>query len=254
MYDYIAETSEATEVAGTLYRVRVEYDQDGTGNPRDEYDTHAGVLVVYARHYTLPCEEGPASRSAAQLAEYLDEYRQYGQGYGHSFRVLSRWLRMFHGATVVLPVYASGGDDRLTTGGLDDDGDAAIGVVYDTPDARRVGWGDEVPSVEVIASALAGEVADYAAWSRGEMTVWTVESYTLAEDEGPDDADSEGWDYVESCGGYYSVEDAMAEGRMEGLDPIVAQARERVAVQAADLADAEAEIDEMRLAEIGGAV
>ncbi len=200
MNGYTIETTDPVQVGDTLYRLAITYDPHGE-NPREWSDTHMGVMVAYHRNYSLPCEDGGNGYAGAQIAKYLNEHREYGSGYGHSFRALRRWLRMFHGASVVLPIYATGGEDRLYAGKLDDNGEGACGLIYDTPDTRRRGWGEDVsPATWVTVDNLRGEVDQYATWAHGEMTAWAVESYHLAHGEDPADVDTDDPALVAWCG------------------------------------------------------
>lgn len=280
MNDSTAETGDPIRAAGTdtLYRLRITYDA-GFGNPRTEYDHFLGVMAARHREYNLPQEDDTnphQPHKGAWLAEQLDDRRTGGGPDGRSFRAVSRWLRTFHGATVVLPLYVTGGDDRLVAGGLDDDGDACCGLIYDTPATRARYYGDDPEGDDpaTIAAMLTREVEQYTAWAQGEMTSWVVESYELPSDdldalaeaidaaelsvqrsaatEAYDDAiarargdytaeedDAPGWMTVDSCGGYYSVDEARQMGT-----PALLAAVEEAEQGAANRADANREDDE----------
>lgn len=251
MNDYTAETTDPVQIGDTLYRLRIDYDPHYPDSPRVDRDMHAGVMAAHHRGYHLPAEDDTNPRqgsTGAYLAAALDMRRCYGGGEGRSFRAMRRWLRMFHGASVVLPVYATGNDDRLQAGDLADDGEGACGLIYDTPDTRRRGWGDDSsPATWVTVDNLRAEVEQYATWAAGEMTAWAVERCDLAHDEDPAEVDDDsGWTTVESCGGYYSVAEARECGEHDGLHPTVEDARQA-------LADNAAEDAELRIAEMGGA-
>lgn len=195
--DNTIETSKViTNDAGT-FRLVVVADPEGTGNPREEYDP-IGVLVAHYHGYALP-QEGD------QPSTITDKLRETDVG----FRVVSRWLRMVHGASVVLPIFSGGGNElRLSPGTVDDNADgAAIGVIYDTPETRRHMPEDATP--EQIAQWLRAEVDQYTVWACGEMTAWEVQR--LVGDDGNDEA----WEPVESVSGYYSTEEAREAGMPE---------------------------------------
>lgn len=169
-------------------------------SPREESDTHLGVMVAAYPFYSLPHEDGPVT--GAHVKEAVS---------GHDFRVVRRWLRMFHGARVVLPIYSSGGSDlRLVAGDGAEGEDATagnyIGVIYDTPKTRE---GENVSEAETIRW-LRLEVAAYDAWANGEMTGYQVQRLT-GEDEEADEA----WELVDEdaaeSGGYFSVEEAREQ-------------------------------------------
>lgn len=197
--DNTIETSKViTNDAGTV-RLQVVADPEGTGNPREDYDC-LGVLVAHYHGYALP-HEGDRPNTIT------DKLRESDVG----FRVVSRWLRMSHGASVVLPIFSSGGNElRLSAGTVDDDADAdgaAIGVIYDTPETRK-GLREGV-APEQIAAWLRTEVDQYTVWACGEMTAWEVQR--LVGDPEQDEA----WEPVESVSGYYSTEEAREVGLPE---------------------------------------
>lgn len=181
-------------------------------SPREEYDHHVGVMVAHDQGYVLPSEGDRANT-------IMDKLRESDVG----FRAVSRWLRMFHGATVVLPIYRAGGNElRLSAGTADDNGDgAAIGVIYDTPQTRREVWGDRMPAPVYVETSLRDEVEQYDVWSAGEMTAWEVQRFTG--DEDADEDDDEVWEQLHNCGGYYSTEEAREQGMPE-LERIAADA------------------------------
>lgn len=230
--DYTIETDESTVNAAGEWRVRYATDPYGI-NPREDFD-QLGVMVAQARGYALPAE----GEHGSWIGSHLRDARR---GYAHctdvhDFRVISRYLRLFCGATVVLPLYDGGGNDvRLVAGTADDEDDhSAVGLIYDTPATRKAILGEETVEPESIAAILAGEVRAYAAWAAGEMVVWVIEQ-----------RDGDEWEPIESCGGYYSVEDARESAQAEVQ-----------AVAAGELArwlDDEAEVADLRAAELGGA-
>lgn len=118
-------------------------------------------------------------------------------------RVVTRWLRLVHGATVVLPLYlldhsglsmSAGSPSASDPGGWDT---SMVGLIFDTPDKRE----EFGTALENIEAALRGEVETYSAWLEG-----MVYRYTAYGEDGEE---------VASCGGYYEEEDALTDGLAE---------------------------------------
>lgn len=118
-------------------------------------------------------------------------------------RVVTRWLKVFHGATVVLPLYlydhsgismSAGTEATLAPRGWDT---SVVGLIFDTPEKREE-WGTPLERVE---EALRGEVETYSAYLEG-----MVYRYTAYGEDGEE---------VSSCGGYYEEADALADGLAE---------------------------------------
>lgn len=217
MDDYVIEEGKTiTNDAGT-FRVLVLADPEGTGgNPREEYDGHAGTIVVksYPRHIT-PQEDVPGLHHNTVLAAIEDT----------RFRVVARWLRLVHGASVVLPLYNAGNLDapRLApgTGAEDEDADPGnyIGVVFDTRDGwERLGITLDSPDAHArsmatvtrddVIDTLRTEVLQYNAWAHGEMTSWRI-------DRTDKPGDDEVWEVMESAGGFYTAQEAREDGTRE---------------------------------------
>lgn len=207
MSEIIEVSKEIATDAGT-YRAVVLADPDYPANPRVDSDVHLGVIVASYPGHNLPNED--------------IDYARFGE---HRFRVVARWLRMFHGATVVLPIYSGGGGPelRLLVGLRGDEANAGdyIGIIYDTAETRAKGWGEETPARDVVERALRAEVAQYDAWANGEMTMWAVQ-HSAAEESNEDD--SADWETIDDCGGYYSIEEARGEG-VRALEAIAAEAQ-----------------------------
>lgn len=223
MDDYVIEEGkEITTDAGT-FRALVVADPEGF-NPRTNYDHHAGTIVADFRGYTLPQEDRPGLHHNTVLAAIED----------HPFRVVARWLRLFHGASVVLPLYNAGGNGgpRLSPGSGAEDEDASpgnyigvtfdsadrwaeLGLTYDSPEARE----KRLPTItrDDVVESLRAEVLQYNTWAHGEMLGWRVDRTANA-------GDDEVWETVESAGGYFTVEDARADGTEE-LETIAAEAQ-----------------------------
>lgn len=162
---------------GTPFRAILKVDTDARDlNPRETGDAHVGVMFCLRdSRYGVP-EEG-------DLKWDLEDAIQ-----DRKFPVVARWLRLFHGATVVLPL----GHRGISVGKPDDDDDPGnyFGVIYDTPETRKVTGCTDAESVR---AALEGEVDEYRAWAEGEVFGVLVQQGTLTEDgnEEYDDDDSE---------------------------------------------------------------
>lgn len=156
-------------VDDVVYRVYLEQDSD-CESPRDN-DSTAGVIVTEGGprnpYYAWPTEDGDMISAWSVRCAMED----------HSFRVVARWLRMFHGATVVLPLH-SGEGDRPSAGDATDTPDAGnyLGVTFDQPSTRKTTG----VAAEDMASALSVDVDEYSTWARGDC--W---GYVIEKDERP---------------------------------------------------------------------
>jgi hypothetical protein len=202
MSDYSAETSAPIRNKAGTFRVRVEYDQDGTGNPRDN-DCNTGTMVLSHRGYNLP-SEGDVS-----FIDQIDRAMERG-GPLLAARYL-RYLTLTTAANaVVLTVYGyDHGQLRLKagerTGSFADKWDSGIaGVIYALrDDIAKAHEGYPMPSDDDIATWLKSEVQEYDTWANGEMTGFIVEVQC---------GKCQAWRHVDSCWGFYSVSDAMEQG------------------------------------------
>lgn len=178
-----------------VYRVRIVLDAAGL-DPRGECDL--GVIVTARqRDHDWPREDGDTV-SAATVECAIDE---------HEYRVVARWLRLFHGATVVLPLYR--GTDGPSIGGTEDTprrGDY-IGVMFDQPSTREC----RGTPPDLMVTGLTDELAGYASWAAGEVYGWIVER---SSDDGAT------WEHVESLWGHIGRNWAEASAR-EGLDDVI---------------------------------
>ena len=237
MYDYAHVVAETTATDGTPFRVILEPDIDRTDlNPRDDYSNAGVIHVLDQRRYDVPQESDVPGIDAA-----IEE---------HDFRAVARWLRIFHGATAVLPLYSSysGNEWNIAAGDLDDAPEAGdyIGVTYDTAQTRKdTGFVSPVQ----MAAAMAADVQTYRSWAEGDVWGHIVQRADL-------DADGEitGWDAADdmgsSCWGFIGQQWAE-EAAQEALDSVVADYDEQVAERRQQEADDEEEIDSLRLAELG---
>lgn len=181
-------------------RVRVVLDTDPTGcHPREW--TQLGTMVMGHRRYDLPRE--------GDLASEVDGALQ-----NHSFPVVARWLRAFHGATVVLPIWGyDHGSLAISTshrGQFSDRWDSGfLGIIYDTPEGRE----NTGAPADDIERQLAAEVDEYNQFLQGECYGYVVEELVHYQ-EVDGERTHEEWEHVDSCWGFLGEADyAMAEGR-----------------------------------------
>lgn len=217
------------------YRARVVQDTEPAIDPRKDY-SNAGRIVALDgdRWDQRPQEDGPDRYSRANAASILDAIQD------HSFPVVSRWLRVFHGATVVLPLY--GMLHGLQAGDPDaqNPADGYSGVTFDTPQSRQDTIGEglipterEVPTMR---AALVADVDTYTAWAAGNVYGWIVERR-------PVDSGAE-WEDLDSVWGYigeteYPMSEAVSTAECYRTEDDQAEA------------DDQAEIDDLRRTELG---
>lgn len=219
--DIIAETQAQD---GT--RLYVELIPDtGAEDPRG-WISRAGVIHVV----DLPRTRVPRESDVPGLDDVITD---------HDFRAVARWLRMVHGATVVLPLYSVGGDGAIAAGTADEMPTAGNydGVTFDTP-ATRAECFTPTTSTTIVAAALAADVATYAQWAEGD--VW---GYLVARQDTGEEMDS--------CWGFIGREWAEQAAR-EAMDTAVADLDDQAAAAAQQAADEAAELDDLRLVELGG--
>lgn len=200
-------TVTVTTPEGT-FRVRaVDAVAEPEDNPR-RFDGTIGIMVL--RHSTIDVP------NEGELGEDIDSVlmdREYGETFAERLTMLTGWLKIEHGARVVLPVYGySHGDFRMKAGErthpFDDAFDSGVlGVVYDDPGHDH---GDMTP--EQIAEELAAEVATYDQWASNDVYSWVIER--------PVDG---GWEEIDTDfpGIYYSEQAALDDGllRVPGYTP-----------------------------------
>jgi hypothetical protein len=242
MSDYVAHTE---TIRG--YTVEIIADTDGALDPRRDY-SQLGVMLCEHPRYTLGDTDDAAPYKAA-----LERFAEGRFG----LRAFVRWLRVFHGTTVVLPLYLydhsgitmSAGADLLAgsdpnpmsrRGRFGGDGagwdTSTVGLIFDTAERRK-----EIGTpVEHVEEVLRGEVSEYALHLEGN-----VYGYVITNPSG---------DEVGACWGFISEPDGhvLEEARLSVPDEPAesaeaAEARKRQAVRSAVAAhgDAEALLAEM---------
>ena len=234
-------TIDEQTITGTRfeYRARVVQDTEPAIDPRKDYSNAGRIVALDADWRTeRPQEDGPDRYSRANAASILDAIQD------HSFPVVSRWLRVFHGATVVLPLY--GLLNGLQAGDPDaqDPADGYSGVTFDTPDSRVEICGDLIdPSARYsskdlaqITRALVADVDTYTAWAAGNVYGWIVERRPVDSDDEWEDLDSV-WGYIGET--EYPMSEAVS----------TAESYRTEDDQAAT--DDAAEIESLRLSELG---
>lgn len=205
---------ETTAEDGAPFRVVLELDQDSADlNPRDNDDFLTGVIVALDtpdRMSWRPREDADDQANSATIVDAIQD---------HAFPVISRWLRIFHGATVVLPLYE--GTDGLSTGEADDTAgpDEYRGVTFDTP-ATRKAIGQASP--DEMARMLTSDVDTWSEWARGEVYGWVIQRGEIDED-GETVWDESGDD---SCWGFIGEWHARESARVALDDFIRAYDRE----------------------------
>jgi hypothetical protein len=237
MYEHVVAETTATD--GTPFRVILEPDTDRTDlDPRKDY-SNAGVMYVQTqRRYNVP-QEADLGWASPDLDDAIDR---------HDFRVVARWLRIFHGATAVLPLYSpySGNEFNISAGDLDDAPEAGdyIGVTFDTAATRKdTGFVSPVR----MAACLAADVATYRQWAEGDVWGYRVQRGTTTDEE----TDSTEWyDDEDSCWGFIDQQWAE-EAAEEALDSVVATYVDQVAEAAQRAAEDEEEIADLRRTELG---
>jgi hypothetical protein len=177
-----------TTSAGT-FRVNYFYDDDAE-SPR--HWSNVGRMVLSHRRYDLPSEDEDAARALEH----------------HSPHVVARWLRIFRGASVVLPVwgYDHGAisfraGDRL--GQYADRWDSGLaGLIFDTPETRE----ETGCPPELIDEALRGEVSTFSDWSNGMFVGFVIERLDDPDGEADPDDDGATWTETED-GALWGIED-----------------------------------------------
>jgi hypothetical protein len=215
--------AETTAQDGTRFRVILVPDQDAA-NPRDDC-APAGVMHMLdqPRHYV------PQESDIPGLASKIED---------HDFKIIARWLKIVHGASVVLPLYWTGYD--VPSAGTADETPRAgdyVGVTFDTPEAIQRGWLTH-PGTDVMAAALAADVEVYRQWAEGEVYGYIVERG----DDGKE---------VDSCFGFIGTEWAEEAAR-EALESAVAAYDDEKAQEAAEAAQDDGEVADLMAAETGG--
>lgn len=233
-------------ITGTRYeyRARVVQDEHGDVDSPREWSNVARLCLSH-RRYDLPWEDDTTGERVREAME---------RG---GLRLAARYLSVVHDA-VVLPVW--GYDHGALTfsagtraGAYADVWDSGLaGLAYMPRDVAR----DELmaPSTaetldDVAARAITGEVETFAAWSRGDVYGWVVERRPLDE---YGDADVFGdWDELDSCWGYVGETEYPLAEALDNADAYRTADDAQATADAQAAADDAAEVESLRLAELG---
>lgn len=235
-YDIVDETTAAD---GTPFRVILEIDED----PMDPREHGDAFLAVIHTAQGSGWDAGPREAKVPGLDYAMEHY---------SFQAAARWLRMFHGATVVLPLSWTGSRYQpmgLHTGYVDDTdgpGDYA-GVVFDTPETRTL----IEPVEHVTEAALTEEVDEWSKYARGEVFGYVVQRGELDEDgdvlessyADTDELDDSLWGLVGEEYAQQEARNALANA-VDAYNMDIAQDAERTA-------EDEEEVTSLRRTEVG---
>lgn len=187
--------------------VRIIHQDDDCSYADPRQNTNVGTFVHWHRRYELGDREIDSQENEAM--------RRGG------VKLLSRYLTLARGATIVIPVglldhsgltiYAGGGPHWSDSAGWDS---GTVGVIYDTPESREE---TGVP-LDKIEEALRSEIEEYDKYLRGEIYGFVV---------GDDDLE-------DSCGGHLGLEYAK-EAANEAADMIADAWREKKRIVAASM-------------------
>lgn len=171
---------EAVADDGKRFRALLEVDVD-CENPRDNASLMGMIVHVRDRHHIVP-QEGELAQT---IAEACDE---------HDFPVVARWLKIFHGAAVVLPLAyraLSAGDrnDTNTIGNY-------WGVIWTKEEAGLF-------DADTLADQLIGECDEYGQWAEGECFGVVIE---ISDDD-------ESWEHRDSVWGLIGDDYAREQAR-----------------------------------------
>jgi len=179
-----------------------EYCMEGA-NPRDF--TNVGTFVHWHRDYILGDREINGT-----------ERKLIDRG---GLRALTRWLTLFGGATVVMPVgmidhsgisvYAGGGAHWSDSAGWDS---GTVGVIFDTPESREE---TGVP-LDKIEEALREEIKQYDLYVTGQVYGYQVGERTVED----------------SCWGFLGL-DAVKEAANESASELAADYKEMLRIETA---------------------
>lgn len=182
------------------YRIEIHYDHDSQhADPRDA--DNLGVLFAPHRSYTLGDANHP-SDEYDQASRAFEHFTEYGNRGG--IRAFERWLKVYLGASVVLPLglidhsgismYVGGGAHAMDPGGWDS---GTIGVIFDTTSTREATGAP----IEDIERQLIAEVEEYDLYLTGQVYGFVI-------------YDPDGDDTNESCWGFlgekYVIEEAKS--------------------------------------------
>ncbi len=191
------------------YRVRLEYDDSGE-KPYDE-----GAVPILSREFGRYSNRWEAVNEQGKDFESI--ISELYNRFDNEEEVIERFLKIFHGAYSV--EWSSSQDNRY--------------LAFDTAAWREhVGlsdeWLDRDSDIKQDRSKLAvGSLSEIMAWANGEVYGWIVErklaTYTTYKDpttgETVRETESEDWEIMDSCWGFYGDEYAR-EAATEEFDRV----------------------------------
>lgn len=235
----MSEPIETVEIDG--YTVEILQD-DMAENPFELYGDVAPSLVLHDRanrHFGW----GNDDVWAVRLSDALEKV--HATTLSRALAVIDRWMRVFHGVRVVLPVaaldhsdvvaYLGDGAHWCDPGGWDS---GWVGWLFYTPEAIEDTWmcGGEPhpPTDEELDTSLRAHFTEFAAWVEGD-----VYGYRILDPGGED---------IGGCWGFYGPDLNDRDGWL--WQEILSEIEEDKAARAAD----EQEVAEAAAAETGEAV
>lgn len=193
------------------YQVTIVQDDDGdAGNPRD--GDELGIMLCKHPNYYLGDESVAQGRSLSGRLSRGEEYdylmRRFDELIERGFTspVWERYLRIYFGTTVILPLYLldhSGLAMRTGTFAEDSGGwdTSLVGFIIDTAGTRETTGAP----IEDIERQLRSEVKQYDAFLHGSVVGYVVEKVETC------DHGDEHLEQIDACWGYLIVEDSDME-------------------------------------------
>lgn len=210
---------ETFEVNGL--RVEIHQDETEDNNPRETAENFGIFLAENHQRYHLGDKGiklyGTADEEYAQAKRAWDHYFIDGHG---GYAPFARYLRVFLGTTVILPVWLydhSGLSVSTSRSPFDAQGwdSGIVGFLFDTAKQReRLGV-----TVENVDEALRSELSEYNSYLTGEVYGYTVSKKVRWIKEGTEETREE-WEVIDSCWGFvgdikYVREEATSAAEIE---------------------------------------
>lgn len=201
MEDAIEETRRGDYAVSIVYDDAVRED-----SPRD----WSNVGVMACKHSRYELGDDSASDVLREYETYREEWdpedidtEDFAADSVFEPLSITEWLIKYRGASVVLPLYLYDHSGlSMSTGTFAEDSQgwdtSLVGVIFDTEETRK----DTGVSLEHVEEALSQEVETYSQYLRGEVYGYTIERVKTC------NMGEEHRETVDSCYGYYSIEDA----------------------------------------------
>ena len=186
-------------------RVTLWYDID-TDNPLRDWD-HAGVLVFLSRPYSRRDLAGFGDEDAGDLEDWIEDTDPAGLCIP-IYDVGGNEPRPSAGEPVELVTTMDEDGDTRTVGAKPDSWDGCIGLWYFDPATLAKVWGDyDDPDPRGRAKDHATRMLQaFRTWADSEVVGYTVETPSTC-----DHCKHTVWTVADSCGGFFSIEDARTE-------------------------------------------